>query len=163
RRGSRPDSHPPWSPIPTGRHSGGGRRTSMLYGTATLRRFHQNRSQFGQGCCGRGKLTLTHTTANFTLDPPARKQLEKRRRQEKDAGLPSRCSAALWLGQGRSPEAVAALLGVCPRTVRNWLHLDQRGGLVRRDPQQGHGLGAHAAVGAARAAPAVDQEIEEPG
>ena len=76
-----------------------------------------------------GKLTLTHTTAKFTLDTLARKQLEKRRRHEKDARLHNRCSAVLWLGQGRSPEEVAALLGVCPRTVRNWLHLYQRGGL----------------------------------
>jgi transposase len=72
---------------------------------------------------------MTTTTASFTLDTLARKKLEKLRRQEKDARLYNRFSALLWLGQGRSPEEVAELLAVCPRTVRNWLHLYQRGGL----------------------------------
>ena len=75
------------------------------------------------------ELTRTTTTAGFTLDTLARKKLEKLRRQEKDARLHNRFSALLWLGQGRSPAEVAALLGVCPRTVRNWLQLYQRGGL----------------------------------
>ena len=72
---------------------------------------------------------MTHTTAKFTLDTLARKQLEKRRRPEKDARLHNRCSAVLWLGQGRTPEEVAELLGVCPRTVRNWRQRYQRSGL----------------------------------
>jgi transposase len=72
---------------------------------------------------------VTTTTAGFTLDTLARKKLEKLRRQEKDARLHNRYSALLWLGQGHSPAEVAALLGVCPRTVRNWLQLYQRGGL----------------------------------
>ena len=72
---------------------------------------------------------MTTTTAGFTLDTLARKKREKLRRQEKDARLHNRFSALLWLGQGRSPGEVAALLGVCPRTVRNWLQLYQRGGL----------------------------------
>ena len=72
---------------------------------------------------------MTTTTAGFTRDSLARKQLAKVRRREKDARLHNRFSALLWLGQGRTPEEVADLLGVCPRTVRNWLQLYQRGGL----------------------------------
>jgi transposase len=33
------------------------------------------------------------------------------------------------LDQGQSLDQVADLLGVCPRTVRNWLELYQGGGL----------------------------------
>jgi transposase len=69
------------------------------------------------------------TTAGFTLDTLARKKLDKLRRREKDARLHNRFSALLWLGQGRTPEEVAALLGVCPRTVRHWRQRYQRGGL----------------------------------
>ena len=63
---------------------------------------------------------MTTTTAGFALDTLERKKLERLRRQEKDARLYNRFSALLWLGQGRAPEEVAALLGVCSRTVRNW-------------------------------------------
>jgi transposase len=72
---------------------------------------------------------MTNTTAGFTLDTLLRKKIEKRRRKEKDVRIHNRLSALLWLGQGRTPEEVAELLGVCPRTVRNWLQLYQRGGL----------------------------------
>jgi transposase len=72
---------------------------------------------------------MTHATVGFTLDTLLRKKFEKLRRMEQDVRLHNRLSAVLWLGQGRSPEEVAELLGVCPRTVRNWLHLYQRGGL----------------------------------
>ena len=72
---------------------------------------------------------MTTTTTSFTLDILARKKVEKLRRQERDARLHNRFSALLWLGQGRTPEEVADLLGVCPRTVRNWLQLYHRGGL----------------------------------
>jgi transposase len=72
---------------------------------------------------------MTHTTVGFTLDTLLRKKFEKLRRKEKDVRLHNRLSAVLWLGQGRSPEEVAELLGVCPRTVRNWLQLYLRGGL----------------------------------
>ena len=72
---------------------------------------------------------MTHSTAGFTLETLQRKKLEKFRRKEKDARIHNRFSALLWLGQGRTPEEVAELLGVCPRTVRNWLELYQRAGL----------------------------------
>jgi len=72
---------------------------------------------------------MAQATGGFTLDTLLRKKLEKLRRKEKDVRLHNRLSALLWLGQGRSLEEVAELLGVCPRTVRNWLELYQRGGL----------------------------------
>ena len=61
---------------------------------------------------------MTTTTAGLTLDSLARKRLEKLRRQEKDARLHNRLSALLWLGQGRAPEEVAALLGLDGVTKR---------------------------------------------
>ena len=72
---------------------------------------------------------MTNATAGFALDTLLRKKLEKLRRKEKDVRVHNRLSALLWLGQGRTPEEVAGLLGVCLRTVRNWLQLYQRGGL----------------------------------
>ncbi|MHB8736637.1 MAG: helix-turn-helix domain-containing protein [Terriglobales bacterium] len=72
---------------------------------------------------------MTNATAGFTLDTLVRKKIEKLRRKEKDARLHNRLSALLWLGQARTPEEIAELLGICPRTVRNWLQLYQRGGL----------------------------------
>jgi transposase len=72
---------------------------------------------------------MTTTTAGFALDTLTRKKLEKRRRQEKDARIHQRLSALLWLNKGYSPDEVVALLGVCPRTVRHWRQLYQRGGL----------------------------------
>ena len=73
----------------------------------------------------------THQDHHGRLHPghAGAEEARKARRQEKDARLNNRFSALLWLGQGRAPEEVAALLGVCPRTVRNWLQLYQRGGL----------------------------------
>jgi transposase len=67
--------------------------------------------------------------AGLALDTLQRKKLEKLRRKEKDVRIHNRLSALLWLGQGRPCEEVAQLLGVCPRTIRNWLDSYQRGGL----------------------------------
>jgi len=72
---------------------------------------------------------MTQATVGFTLDTLLRKKFEKLRRKEKDVRRHNRLSVLLWLGQGRSPDEVAELLGLCPRTVRNWLLLYQRGGL----------------------------------
>ena len=72
---------------------------------------------------------MSNTNTGFTWDTLLRKKIEKLRRKEKDVRVHNRLSAVLWLGQGRSAEEVAELLGVCPRTVRNWLELYQRGGL----------------------------------
>jgi transposase len=72
---------------------------------------------------------MAPATVGLTLDTLLRKKIEKLRRKEQDARIHNRLSALLWLDQGRSLEQVAELLGVCPRTVRNWLELYQRGGL----------------------------------
>jgi transposase len=72
---------------------------------------------------------MAQATVGFTLDTLLRKKVEKLRRKEKDVRLHNRLSALLWLGQGRPLEEVAELLGVCPRTIRNWLQFYQRGGL----------------------------------
>jgi transposase len=72
---------------------------------------------------------MTQATVGFTMDTLLRKKFEKLRRKEKDVRRHNRLSALLWLGQGRSHDEVAQLLGLCPRTVRNWLFLYQRGGL----------------------------------
>jgi transposase len=72
---------------------------------------------------------MTHATVGFTLDTLLRKKFEKLRRKENDVRLHNRLSAVLWLGQGRCPEEVAELLGVCPRTIHNWRQRYQHGGL----------------------------------
>jgi transposase len=72
---------------------------------------------------------MTHTAAVFTLGTLGRKRIKKLRHQEKDVRVHNRLSALLWLGQGRTPEEVAELLGVCPRTIRNWRQRYQRSGL----------------------------------
>ncbi|HKI37422.1 MAG TPA: hypothetical protein VKA46_36545 [Gemmataceae bacterium] len=60
---------------------------------------------------------MAHAPIDFTLDTLLRKKIEKLRRQQKDARLHNRLSALLWLGQGRTPEEVAELLGVSPVSI----------------------------------------------
>jgi len=72
---------------------------------------------------------MAPATVGFTLDTLLRKKIEKLRRKEKDVRIHNRLSTLLWIDQGHSPEQVAELLGVCPRTIRNWLELYQRAGL----------------------------------
>jgi transposase len=72
---------------------------------------------------------MANAMARFALDTLLRKKIDKLRRKEKDVRIHNRLSALLWLGQGLTLEQVADLLGVCPRTIRNWLELYQRGGL----------------------------------
>ena len=72
---------------------------------------------------------MTHTAAVFTLGTLVRKRIEQLRHKEKDVRVHNRLSALPWLGQGRTTEEVAELLGVCPRTVRNWRQRYQRSGL----------------------------------
>ena len=69
------------------------------------------------------------STGGFSLDALLRKKIEKRRRAQKDARIHQRLSALLWLNKGYSPDEVADLLDVCPRTVKNWVALYQAGGL----------------------------------
>jgi transposase len=73
---------------------------------------------------------MGQSTAGFSLDTLLlRKRIEKRRRESKDARLHVRLSALLWLDKGYCVEEVADLLGVCPRTIRNWLELFRKKGL----------------------------------
>jgi len=72
---------------------------------------------------------MGQTTGEFVLDTLVRKKIEKRRRQERDARIHRRLSALLWLAKGHTPEEVADLLDVCPRTLRNWVDLFRADGL----------------------------------
>jgi transposase len=72
---------------------------------------------------------MEQTTAPFSLPTLVRKKVEKLRRKEKDARIHKRLSALLWLDKGYSPDEVADLLDVCPRTIKNWLALFGAGGL----------------------------------
>ena len=72
---------------------------------------------------------MEQTTGGFTLETLLRKKVEKLRRKEKDARIHRRLSALLWLNKGYSPEDVADLLDVCPRTIKNWAALLQEEGL----------------------------------
>src|SRR5437764_738560 len=80
---------------------------------------------------------MEQTTAGFTLDTLLRKKIEKLRRKAKDARIHQRLSALLWLNQDYSAQQVADLLGVCPRTVHNWVALCRAAlrGRRRRGPQ----------------------------
>jgi transposase len=64
---------------------------------------------------------MGQSTGAFVLDTLLRKKIEKLRRVERDARIHRRLSALLWLAKGHTPEEVADLLDVCPRTVRNWV------------------------------------------
>jgi len=72
---------------------------------------------------------MPSTTETFSLPTLLRKKIEKLRRKEKDARIHNRLSALLWLAEGSSPDQVASLLGVCTRTIKNWLALFHAGGL----------------------------------
>jgi len=64
----------------------------------------------------------------FRLDPADRKQIEKRRKKEKDSRIYTRYLALLWLDDGKSIDEVAALLDCDPSTVRKWLKLFEKKG-----------------------------------
>ena len=64
----------------------------------------------------------------FHLGPKERRKIEQQRRREKDARLHNRLAALLWLDEGRSPDEVAALLGLHLRTIANWVKLYQKKG-----------------------------------
>jgi transposase len=82
---------------------------------------------------------MTPATVGLTLDTLLRKKIEKLRRQQKDVRIHNRLSALLWIDQGHTPDQVAELLGVCARTIRNWLELYQRGGLTALTTLDYHG------------------------
>ncbi len=54
----------------------------------------------------------------FSLDPPQRKGIARRRQQTHDCRLGMRLSALLWRDDGRTESEIAHLLGVCVRAVR---------------------------------------------
>ena len=64
----------------------------------------------------------------FRLDPEDRKQIEKRRKKEKDSRIYTRYLALLWLDDGKSIEEVAVLLDRDPSTLRKWLKLFKKKG-----------------------------------
>jgi transposase len=72
---------------------------------------------------------MAQAASAFTMTTLERKRVEKFRRKERDGRIRDRLSALLWLADGRRAEEVAGLLGVCPRTVNNWLALYRAGGL----------------------------------
>ena len=72
---------------------------------------------------------MVQTAEGFKLGTIERKKIQKRRREAKESRIHRRLSALLWLDKGHSPEEVAELLDVCPRTVRDWLALYRKGGL----------------------------------
>jgi transposase-like protein len=71
---------------------------------------------------------MSEQATAFRLDPEDRRQIEKRKKKEKDARIYSRYLALLWLDDGKSVEEVAALLGRDPSTLRKWLKLFEKKG-----------------------------------
>jgi transposase len=63
------------------------------------------------------------------LDASLRKNIERRRQQTRDYRLGMRLSTLLWRDEGRTETEIAHLLGICTRTVRNWLFLYRKKGL----------------------------------
>jgi transposase len=66
---------------------------------------------------------------SFVLEVPQRKAIQRRRRQTRDYRLGMRLSTLLWRDDGKTEPEIAYLLGVCERTVRNWLRLFRKRGL----------------------------------
>jgi len=64
----------------------------------------------------------------FRLDPADRKQIEKRRKKERDVRIYSRYLALLCLDDGKSIEEVAALLDRDPSTLRKWVKVFEKKG-----------------------------------
>lgn len=71
---------------------------------------------------------MSKDTTEFRLDPADRKQIEKRRKKEKDVRIYTRYLALLWLDDGCSIEEVAARLDRDPSTLRKWLKLFKKKG-----------------------------------
>lgn len=63
------------------------------------------------------------------LDAPLRKQIERRRQQTRNYCLGMRLSTLLWRDDGMTEAEIARLLGICTRTVCNWLRLYRKNGL----------------------------------
>ena len=66
---------------------------------------------------------MSEQDTTFRLEPEDRKQIEKRRKKERDVRIYSRYQALLWLDAGKSLDEVAVLLDRDPSTIRKWLKL----------------------------------------
>src|SRR5436190_2001001 len=66
---------------------------------------------------------------SVSLDALRRRHIERRRQQTRDYRLAMRLSTLLWHDEGKAESEIAHLLGVCQRTVRNWLRLYRQKGL----------------------------------
>ena len=64
-----------------------------------------------------------------SLDALQRRQIAHRRQNTRDYRLAMRLSTVLWRDEGKTESEIANLLGVCERTVRNWLRLYRKKGL----------------------------------
>lgn len=71
---------------------------------------------------------MSEQGTTFRLKPADRKQIEKRRKKERDVRIYSRYQALLWLDDGKSLDEVAALLDRDPSTLRKWLALFEKKG-----------------------------------
>jgi transposase-like protein len=71
---------------------------------------------------------MSEQDTKFRLEPADRKQIEKRRKKERDVRIYSRYQALLWLDEGKSLDEVAALLDRDPSTLRKWLALFEKKG-----------------------------------
>src|SRR6516162_9752414 len=58
---------------------------------------------------------------SFSLDAAQRQQIEHRRQNTRNYRLAMRLSTLLWRDQGKTESEIAHLLGVCERTIRNWI------------------------------------------
>jgi transposase len=68
-------------------------------------------------------------TMCFPLDSQQRKVIARCRPKTRDYRLGMRLSAILWRDDGKAESEIAHLLGVCERTVRNWLRHYRKKGL----------------------------------
>ena len=63
------------------------------------------------------------------LTDQQRREITERRRQADDRRIFQRLSALLWIGEGRTREEVAELLGISSRQVGDWLRIFRNKGL----------------------------------
>jgi len=75
---------------------------------------------------------------SFPIDPQQRKVIARRRQQTRAHRLGMRLSKLLWRDEGLTEGEIAHLLGVCDRTVRDWLPLYRKNGLdgLKGDPSE---------------------------
>ncbi len=65
----------------------------------------------------------------FPLSPSQRQVIARRRQQTRDHRVGMRLSTLLWRDDGKTESEIAHLLGVCVRTVHDWLRLFRKKGL----------------------------------